>query len=412
MTDFDALRSEIRQIQSRHRARPEHMRGMKVPYYRRGEMSIPAFKMKAGGDLATDGRAQSLKLMNKAAQFPIDFFFYDLEDAAPDNAEFKPWARKFVVEALTTNDYGDRVVAFRPNNIRTAYFEDDVVEVVSQAGHCLDAMVIPKTEHADELADIVKIVRDVQRLSGRDNEIMLEVLIESPRAFMEAEKIAATDGVAALIFGAWDFARTIGGKVTSDGWIYDQGTARQLLPIIAASHGKEAVDAVTGTLPIRPKCPEGVSAEAFAAASDMRADDLDPSVYGEAFVSAMKSRERALDLARRDAENARACGYAAKWILHPDQIEPIHAAWTPQRREALAALKLTADYARAALTGSGAEVDADRLADKAVVGTDWWIVRAGLKAGTITEADVAETGYSLADLERTVVTHDEHSALS
>ena len=78
---------------------------------------------------------------------------------------------------------------------------------------------------------------------------------------------------------------------------------------------------------------------------------------------------------------------------------------------ALPALKLTADYARAAQTGSGAEVDADRLADKAVVGTDWWIVRAGLKAGTITSADVQATGFSLADLERTVVTHDEHSAL-
>lgn len=411
MTDFDALRSEIRQIQARHRARPEHMRGMKVPYYRRGEMSIPGFKMKAGGDLETDGRAQSLKLMNKAAELPIDFFFYDLEDAAPDNADFKPWARKFVVEALTTNDYGDRVVAFRPNNIRTPYFEHDVVEVVSQAGHRLDAMVIPKTEHADEVADIVKIVRDVQRLSGRDNEIMLEILIESPRAFVEADKIAAIDGVAALIFGAWDFARTIGGKVTADGWIYDQGTARQLLPIIAGAYGKDAVDAVTGTLPIRPKMPAGVTPEEYAAACDMRSDDVDPHKFGRDFVSALQSKERALDLARRDAANARACGYAAKWILHPDQIDPIHSAWTPPRPEALAALKLTADYARAAQSGSGAEVDADRLADKAVVGTDWWIVRAGLKSGTITLDDVRATGFSLADLERTVVTHDEHSAL-
>ena len=94
---------------------------------------------------------------------------------------------------------------------------------------------------------------------------MLEILIESPRAFMEAEKIAAIDGVAALIFGAWDFARTIGGKVTADDWIYDQGTARQLLPIIAGSHGKDAVDAVTGTLPIRPKLPEGMDVDTYKA---------------------------------------------------------------------------------------------------------------------------------------------------
>jgi hypothetical protein len=83
--NFDDLRKTIASIQSRHRARPEMMRGMKVPYYRRGEMSIPSFKMAAGGDIEKDARALSLKLMGKAAQLPIDFFFYDLEDAAPDN---------------------------------------------------------------------------------------------------------------------------------------------------------------------------------------------------------------------------------------------------------------------------------------------------------------------------------------
>ncbi len=410
MADFTALRSEIAQIQARHRARPEHMHGQKVPYFRRGEMSIPGFKM-AGGDIEVEGRAQSLKLMGKAAQLPIEFFFYDLEDAAPDNASFKPFARRFVAEALTTFDYGDRVVAFRPNNIRTPYFEDDVVEVVSKAGHRLKAMVIPKTEYAAEVADIVKIVRDVQRLAGHTNEILLEVLIESPRAFLEADRIAAIDGVSALIFGAWDFARTIGGRVTADGWIHDQGTVRQLLPVIAAAYGKEAVDAVTGTLPIRPKKPEGMSDEVYANAVASGADELDPLVVGNAFVDAMRSRERALDLARRDAADARACGYAAKWILHPDQIEPIHAAWTPTRGEALAALKLTADYARAAQKGSGAEVDGDRLADKAVVGTDWWVVRGAIKSGVLTDADIAATGFTYGELQRTVVTHDQHSLL-
>lgn len=411
MPDFDAIRDEIRQIQGRHRARPEHMHGMKVPYWRRGEMSIPGFKMKPGGEVETDGRALSLKLMGKAAQLPIDFFFYDLEDASPDNADLKPWARKFVIEALTTNDYGDRVVAFRPNNIRTAYFEHDVVEVVSAAGGVLDAMVIPKTEHADEVADIVKIVRDVQRLSGRDNEIMLEVLIESPRAFMEAEKIAAIDGVATLIFGAWDFARTIGGKVTADGWIHDQGAVRQLLPVIAAAYGKDAVDAVTGTLPIRPRAPEGVDPAEAKRASNLPSSEIDADVFGQAFVDAVRARERALALAARDAADARAVGFAAKWILHPDQIAPIHGAFTPTRHDALAALKLTADYANAAKSGSGAEVDGDRLADKAVVGTDWWVVRAAMKSGVLTDADIAATGFTLEALHRTVVTHDAHSTL-
>jgi citrate lyase subunit beta/citryl-CoA lyase len=411
MSNFDEVRSQIAAIQAKHRARPESLRGQKVPYYRRGEMSIPAFKMAPGGDVESDGKAKSLRLMSKAAVFPIDFFFYDLEDAAPDNPEFKRYARGFVVEALTSNDFGDRVVAFRPNNIRTDYFEDDLLAVLPKAGHRLDAMVIPKTEFAEEVADIVKIIADIQRLSGHDNTIQLEVLIESPRGFQEAEKIAAIEGVSALIFGAWDFARTIGGQVEAETWIHDQAAARQLLPIIAAAYGKDAVDAVTGTLPIRPKLPEGVSVEDYKAALAAGSKGADASIVGDDFVAGLREREHALDLARRDAANARACGYAAKWILHPDQIEPIHAAWTPSRERALAALNLAAIYTKAAETGSGAEVDGNRLADKAVVGTDWWIVRAGMVSGVLSDDDFTDTGYSFGELQRTVVTHDAHSAL-
>ncbi len=407
----DELKHRIASIQTRHRARPEMMRGTAVPYARRGVMAIPGFRMTTGGDVERDARAQSLKLMNKAAQLPLDFFFYDLEDAAPDNPAFKPHARRFVVEALTSNDFGKRVVAYRPNNIRTAYFADDIVEVVSQAGHRLQAMVIPKTEHWEEVADVVNIVRDVQRLAGHTNTISLEVLIESPTALLEAEKIAAIDGVSALVFGAWDFARTIGGRVSAEGWIHDQGTVRQLLPIIAAAHGKDAVDAVTGTLPIRPVPPQGISVNEAATAMTTAPESMDVSRFGADFIDAVRRRQRAIHLTRRDAENARAIGYAAKWILHPDQIDAVHGAWTPSRDEALHALKLTADYARLALAGSGAEVDGDRLADKAVIGTDWWVVRNARTAGVLTDDDVAATGFSHDQLRRTVVTHDDHSAL-
>lgn len=378
MTDFSTVRALIAEAQQRHRATPEMVRGLHVPYYRRGEMSIPAFKMKSGGDPAVDGRQESLKLMRKAAELPIDFFFYDLEDAAPDHPEYKVWARRFVIEALQGSDFGNRVRAFRPNNIRTEYFEQDCLTVLAQVGHRVQVMVIPKSENAEEVHDIVAIVNGIQRAVGHANTIHFEVLIESPRAFCEAEKIAAIPQVTALIFGAWDFARTIGGRVEAESWIHDQGTARQMLPIIAAAYGKEAVDAVTGTLPLRPKDPNDSEG--------------------------LRRREAAIELARRDAANARRCGYAAKWILHPDQIAPIHGAWTPLRDEALAALKLTADYARAAERGSGAEVDGNRLADKAVVGTDWWIVQAGLRAGILNEQDVAATGLSRETLERTVVT--------
>jgi hypothetical protein len=39
------------------------------------------------------------------------------------------------------------------------------------------------------------------------------------------------------------------------------------------------------------------------------------------------------------------------------------------------------------------------------------VVRGGLKSGILTEADIAATGFTYAQLLRTAVTHDDHSAL-
>lgn len=413
MTTTEQLRQEFAKVQSKHRARPEMVRGLKVPYHRRGVMSIPGFRMKAGGDVETDGRQQSLRVMSKATQFPVDFFFYDLEDAAPDNPSYKELAREFVIEALNTYDFGSRVVAFRPNNIRTSYFADDLIEVISRAGHKLQAIVLPKTEYAEEVADTVKLIRDIQRLAGQTNEIVLEVLIESPRALLEADKIAAIDGVAALAFGAWDFARTIGGNVTDEGWLQDQMLARQRLPIVAAAYGKEAVDTITRNLPIRPKKPETANVEDYKLALATPAKDLDVNQWGDDFVQAVRKRERALALARRDAINARAIGFAAKWILHPDQIDVIQGAWTPTREQALEALNVLAAYAKAAQTGSGAELEGtNQLVDKAVFGTHWWEVHAGVRGDVLTDDDFATSGFTYKELQRHAVTHDEHSLLT
>jgi len=369
-------------------------------------MAIPAFKMKPGGEPGTDGRETSLKLMKKVAELPVDFFFYDLEDASPDHTEYKTFARRFVVEALTGTEYGTRIVAFRPNNIRTEYFEQDVIEVLSHAGHRLNAIVIPKTEHAEEVRDIIGIINKIQKLAGHSNRISFEVLIESPRAFLEAEKIASLDQVTALIFGAWDFARTIGGRVEPESWTRDQAYARQHLPIVAAAFGKEAVDAVTGTLPIRPRVPEGITTSEYNNAIAPEPEEIDAARFGAQFVRQVEERRRAIFLAESDALDARRCGYAAKWILHPDQIDPIQRAWTPTRARALEALGLAAAYAKAARNGSGAEVDGNRLADKAVVGTDWWLVLAAIRGNVLTNEDIAATGFTVQQLQRTVVTHD------
>lgn len=402
-TTLDALRTGIREATARHRATPEMIRGLHVPYHRRGELVVPAFRMRPGGNPETDGRTESLRVMQRAPSLGADMVFFDCEDASPDHPEFKSLARRYAVEALLTTEFHGRVTGFRPNGIRTPHFADDLMDVLTRAGHLLQVLVLPKTEDPDEVKDTLRFIHDLCRLAGHTNPISLEVLIESPAAFLRADEIAALDGVTALAFGAWDFARTIGGTVHTDRWIHDQRAIRQMLPVIAAAHGKEAVDAVTATIPVRPPQPPGMSADAYAEA--LAAEDPARLTGDRSFIEALSARRHAVELARRDAADARACGFAAKWVLHPDQIAPIQDAWTPSAERAHEALRLAVRYAAASGGGSGAETSGTLMVDRAVAGAEWWVVRAALLAGVLTGADITATGYTLARLEQAVLSH-------
>ena len=112
----------------------------------------------------------------------------------------------------------------------------------------------------------------------------------------------------------------------------------------------------------------------------------------------VQAHAEALALAARDAENAKVLGFAGKWVLHPDQVAPIQDAWLPTRARALEALMLAVQYARAAQTGSGAELAGTQLADRAVIGADWWLVENALTGGVLTAAECAAPGVALAAL--------------
>jgi hypothetical protein len=83
-------------------------------------------------------------VLAKAAQSEADSVFLDLEDAvAPCK---KPEARKHVVYALKELDWGKKAVCYRINGLDTAWWYDDVIEVVGQAGGKLHTLMVPKVD--------------------------------------------------------------------------------------------------------------------------------------------------------------------------------------------------------------------------------------------------------------------------
>src|SRR5690606_23408452 len=86
--------------------------------------------------LSTPGSSE--KMMQKAAASAADHVFLDLEDAVAPNQ--KVGARKKIVEALNTLDWGKKVRCVRINDLTTQWAYEDIIEVVEGARENLDTI--------------------------------------------------------------------------------------------------------------------------------------------------------------------------------------------------------------------------------------------------------------------------------
>ena len=83
-------------------------------------------------------------MIKKAAASQADLVFLDLEDAVAPSS--KAASRKNIVVGLTELDWGDKVRAYRINGVHTEWCHDDLVEVVTGAGVCIDVVIVPKVK--------------------------------------------------------------------------------------------------------------------------------------------------------------------------------------------------------------------------------------------------------------------------
>lgn len=267
--------------------------------------------------------AHSLKMMTKAAASEADEVIFDLEDGCAPSQKIA--ARKTLVEALTTLDFRGKIRAFRPNGLHTRFFYRDVIEVVEAAGNKIDVIVLPKVQEAADVlfADLLltQIEQNVGLPVGR---IRLEVLIESAKAVLHAEQIAAaTSRLAGLIFGVVDYAGNIGARdpIREQFALYHYPKAKTVAAARAA--GIDVVDGVT-------------------------------------------LQFRDLQQCEQDARSAAQMGFDGKWAIHPDQVPVINRVFTPSHEEIARAQEIIDLYQNADVnSGLGAIVYKDEMMDAA-----------------------------------------------
>jgi citrate lyase subunit beta/citryl-CoA lyase len=294
-------------------------------------------------ELAVPGSQPAL--FRKALESDADYVFLDLEDAvAPADKE---QARKQVVTGLLEHDWRERgkSISVRVNGIDTHYLYRDVVDVVEQAGHRLDTLLVSKVGTPADVYLIDALLTQIEAARAIPSPIGIEVLIETALGMANVEAIAqASRRLEALHFGVADFAASVRARTVSNGGLNpdypgDQWHAAMSRVVTASrAYGLRAVDGPYG-------------------------DFRDP----DGFLAA--------------ARRAAVLGYDGKWAIHPSQIALANDVFTPPPPEVERARRILQALDDAARDGRGAAQLDGRMVDAASARMAHNIVQIAAQAG-------------------------------
>jgi len=287
----------------------------------------PAHPRVQRSELAVPG--SNTKVFEKAVTGAADYVFLDLEDAvAPDD---KIPARTNIVQALNDLDWHGhgKTTSIRINGLDTHYMYRDVVEVVEQAGHRLDTILIPKVGTASDVYLVDALVTQIEAAMGIEHRIGLEVLIETALGMANVEAIAqASPRLEAMHFGVADYAASCRARTVSIGGLTpdypgDQWhMALSRMTVACRAYGLRPVDGPYG-------------------------DFNDP----DGFVAS--------------AKRGAALGIEGKWAIHPSQIELANEVFSPPDAEVERARAILEALAEARRAGRGAAQLEGKMIDAA-----------------------------------------------
>lgn len=238
----------------------------------------------------------------KALAAGADRVIIDLEDAVAPDA--KAASRDGLADWLAGP--GAAGIAVRINAAGTPWHEDDL-RMVAGAAEAVDLM-LPKAEAGEAIGAVRAALPAGRRLIG---------LVETVRGFARLRELAAVPGLARVAFGTVDFCAETG--IMGQGAELD--AARFQIVLESSLAGLEA--------PLEGVTVDVRSAEALAA----------------------------------DIDRARRLGFGGKLCIHPAQVAPVNAGFSPSPAEIDWATRVVA----AARSGPGAVTVDGKLVDRPVV---------------------------------------------
>ena len=264
------------------------------------------------------------RMIAKAASVGADVVMFDLEDSVPPEEKANALGKvsRYLATQPTSSTRGDtKPAAF----VRVNRSEGE--GLAAQLGPLvrggLVGVCIPKVESPIDVATVSDMLSEFEaRASLPAGSVWVQPIIETALGLLHAEQIAGCDTrVLALAFGAEDFALDMG--IDRLDAVAELDQARWHVSVSARAAGVLAVDCVYP-----------------------RIDD-----------------ERGLI---QETTRAKQMGYQGKQIIHPRQIEAVHSAFAPTRKEIENARRIVEAFEAARLEGKGTTALDGRMIDEPV----------------------------------------------
>jgi citrate lyase beta subunit len=245
------------------------------------------------------------KKITKSLTLGVDCICMDMEDGVA--AHKKAEARATIAKALRELDFGKSEKLARINAAGSGMEKEDIEAVLPFHP---DGIVIPKMESLEQIQWAHEIIEAAELKQGWPlNSIRILVDVETAKGILNLKEIASHARLDALIFGGEDFAASLGATRTREA--LELLYARQATVTAAAAFGLQAIDIVTIDF-------------------------------------------RDIEALRKESEFGAQLGFTGKQIIHPAQVEPVQAAFTPNEEAIVQAKRIVETFEASQKEGKGA----------------------------------------------------------
>ena len=243
--------------------------------------------------------------IEKAASLGVDCICMDMEDGVAMSR--KTEARAVVAAAMKDLDFGKSERCIRINAVGSGLESYDLVAALATYP---DTIVVPKIESAGQVRWVCDHIESYEISSNREiGSVRLLVGVETAKGILNLRKIAEADRrLEAVIFGAEDYAASIGARRTKEG--IEVLYARQAVVTACAANDLQALDMVF----IDFRDQEGLRAE---------------------------------------AEQGAGWGFSGKQVIHPNQVPVVQEAFTPSGDEISYAKRIVETFEASQREGRG-----------------------------------------------------------